>query len=229
MININRTDSSIYKRRKIMPRRKEPELININQKRIAEVAEKLFYEYGIENTKIDDIAREANMSKSTLYVYFRSKEDIGNYISLEGMTYLYENAKQILSNNKDDSYLAFMSMSNFLVSFKERYPISFQLIIEEICIDENVMQEKPYLREIYEVGEKINQLFFEYFKNVLNNENEIEMKILTFSLWGSIYGIIELADNKKQYIQKSMNKSKEQFLQQSFTRLYKLIEMRSKI
>lgn len=212
-----------------MPRKKQPKLIDINQKRIAEVAEKLFYKYGIENTKIDDIAQEANMSKSTLYVYFRSKEDIGNYISLEAMTYLYENINQIINSNKEDSYLAFMSIANFLVSFKEKYPISFQLIIEEICIDENIMQEKPFLKEIYEVGEKINQLFYEYFRSVLENVNEIEVKSLIFFLWGSIYGIIELADNKKQYIQKSMNKSKEQFLQQSFNGLYKSIEMRCKL
>lgn len=212
-----------------MPRKKQPKLIDINQKRIAEVAEKLFYKYGMDNTKIDDIAQEANMSKSTLYVYFRSKEDIGNYISLEAMTYLYENINQIISSNKEDSYLAFMSIADFLVSFKEKYPISFQLIIEEICIDENIMQEKPFLKEIYEVGEQINQLFYEYFKSVLENVNEIEVKSLIFFLWGSIYGIIELADNKKQYIQKSMNKSKEQFLQQSFNGLYKSIEMRCKL
>jgi AcrR family transcriptional regulator len=209
-----------------MSRKKEPKLIDINQKRIAEVAKELFHKYGIENTKIDDIAREANMSKSTLYVYFRSKEDIGNYISLEAMTYLYENINQIISSSKEDPYLVFMSICNFLCSFKEKFPISFQLIIEEICIDETIMLQKPFLKEIYEVGEQINQLFYEYFKKVLDNENEIELKSLIFTLWGSIYGIIELADNKKQYIQKSMNKSKEQFLQQSFSGLYKLLIIR---
>lgn len=198
-------------------------LIDKNQKRIAEVAKKLFYKKGIDHTKIDDIAQEANMSKSTLYVYFRSKEDIVNYISLEAMTYLHEHIDQIINQESKDLYHVFMAICKLLVSFKSEYPISFKFLIEEICIDENIMKEKPFLEEIYDVGEQINTLFYEYFKNELELENENALKSLIFTLWGSIYGIIELADNKKQYIQKSMNQSKEQFLEQSFFQLYQVV------
>lgn len=44
-----------------------------------------------------------------------------------------------------------------------------------------------------------------------------------FALWGSIYGLIVLADNKEQYIEHDMKCSKEEFLQQGFERLYQSI------
>ncbi len=43
---------------------------------IIEIAKDLFFEKGYENTSIDEIAKSAGMSKSTLYTYFLSKEEI---------------------------------------------------------------------------------------------------------------------------------------------------------
>ena len=40
------------------------------------VAEKLFCEYGFENTTMTQIASEAGMSKKTLYVYFTDKKEL---------------------------------------------------------------------------------------------------------------------------------------------------------
>ena len=50
----------------------------------------------------------------------------------------------------------------------------------------------------------------------------------TFSLWGSIYGVIALAENKEKYIKKRMKLSKKEFLERSFASLYKVIENREK-
>ena len=73
-----------------MARKKEPELVETNRNRIIKAAKDLFEANGIEKVKIDDVAKIADMSKSTLYVYFKSKEEIVNYISLEAMIYFYK-------------------------------------------------------------------------------------------------------------------------------------------
>ncbi len=44
------------------------------RKTIMKAARKLFYSKGLDNTTMDEIAEEAELSKGTLYLYFQSKE-----------------------------------------------------------------------------------------------------------------------------------------------------------
>lgn len=52
---------------------------------IIDAAEKLFFDKGYENTTMDDIVRMAEFSKSTLYTYFESKEEIFLLVHLKGL------------------------------------------------------------------------------------------------------------------------------------------------
>jgi Transcriptional regulator len=52
---------------------------------IVDAAEKLFLIKGYLETTMDDVAREAELSKGTLYLYFTSKEDLYHAIVLRGM------------------------------------------------------------------------------------------------------------------------------------------------
>ena len=55
---------------------KKQALTEFHRGSILAAAERLFTEKGTEKTTMDDIAREAEYSKATLYVYFQSKEEI---------------------------------------------------------------------------------------------------------------------------------------------------------
>lgn len=43
---------------------------------IIQAAEKVFFSKGFEKSTMDDIAERAELSKGTLYLYFKSKEDL---------------------------------------------------------------------------------------------------------------------------------------------------------
>ncbi len=51
-------------------------LMNEKQERILEAAEKLFARYGHRKTSIDEIAQQAGLGKGTIYLYFRSKDEL---------------------------------------------------------------------------------------------------------------------------------------------------------
>lgn len=209
-----------------MGRKKEPQRLYINQKRIITVAKELFTRQGIENTKIDDVAKKAGMSKSTLYVYFRSKEEIVNYISLEAMNYLYFNMKELLLQQSNDDKAKFMEICNFFVDWKKQYPLSFQLLVEEIPVDTKLFDNKKYIKDIFDTGEKLNEVVFSYIKdNMMKDKSltSLELKEITMFLWATIYGIILLADNKEKYIMKAMGITKKQYLDDCFCKLYKTV------
>ena len=52
-------------------RQKKQKLIEYNKINIVEAARILFQKNGIVQTTVDDIAREADCSKATIYVYFK--------------------------------------------------------------------------------------------------------------------------------------------------------------
>ena len=64
------------------------------ENKIIEAAEKVFALYGYKNARMEEVAKEANITKVTLYAYFRSKENL--YMAI---TY---NALNQLANKCDD-------------------------------------------------------------------------------------------------------------------------------
>ncbi len=46
------------------------------KERVLKIAEQMFARFGIKKTTMDEIAREARMGKSTIYYYFKNKEEI---------------------------------------------------------------------------------------------------------------------------------------------------------
>lgn len=62
---------------------------------LIDAAERLFSQKGFDGTSIDDVAKEAGLTKRTLYQYFTSKEDLFFAVTLKGgrqLTADYEEA-----------------------------------------------------------------------------------------------------------------------------------------
>lgn len=55
---------------------------------IIDVAERLFFSRGYENVTMDDIARETELARGTLYLYFKNKDDIYIAIAIRGLKIL---------------------------------------------------------------------------------------------------------------------------------------------
>ena len=211
-----------------MARKKEPQLEQLNRERIARIACKLFEKRGIENTTMNDIAKAADMSKSTLYVYFKNKEEVKNFLSLEAMNYLYAQLASVTNPKPIEVRVCFMSICQALVDFKKKYPLDFELVTEEICVEEDVLQKDILLASIYKTGEEINKLMISSFSEDLIYTDHNELFATIFALWGSIYGIIKLADNKEKYLNKMTGIKKEDFMRNSFESLFQSIRWKEK-
>ncbi|MBC8263392.1 MAG: TetR/AcrR family transcriptional regulator [Anaerolineales bacterium] len=58
------------------------------QQEILEAAKEVFFEKGIHQATVDDVAAQAEISKGTVYLYFQSKESILAHLLLEGLSIL---------------------------------------------------------------------------------------------------------------------------------------------
>ncbi len=63
------------------------------QQEILEAAREVFFEKGIHQATVDDVAAQAEISKGTVYLYFQSKESILAHLLLEGLSILLSQLK----------------------------------------------------------------------------------------------------------------------------------------
>jgi len=77
---------------------KKERLSEFNRSNILSTAKELFFEKGIAQTTMDEIAKKANYSKSTIYVYFKSKDEIFDCIVLEYFILLKDGIENALNS-----------------------------------------------------------------------------------------------------------------------------------
>jgi len=72
-------------------------------KEISTSAKKLFQQYGLHKTTMEDIAKSAGKGKSTLYYYFKSKDEIFDRVIEEEMTDLFNSVKAAVDKEEQTS------------------------------------------------------------------------------------------------------------------------------
>jgi len=80
-----------------MPRKKDDE----KRKIILNSATKVFAKKGFANTKIQDVAEEAGVAHGTIYLYFKSKEELFTSIFHESLAELIEYTKSEIEKEKN--------------------------------------------------------------------------------------------------------------------------------
>ncbi|ACX65577.1 TetR/AcrR family transcriptional regulator [Paenibacillus sp. FSL H8-0457] len=109
-------------------------------------------EAGIENVTVDEIARHANVGKTTIFKYFGSKENLIHEVFKYFLTQMGENARKIMAENKpfEETIIA---MSQIKIHFLEKINKQFYFDLMDYFTkkDDNglslMMQE--YVNESY--------------------------------------------------------------------------------
>jgi AcrR family transcriptional regulator len=72
------------------------------REKIVQSAVDCFSKYGFDRTRMDDIAQTANMSKGTVYLYFKSKEDLFYAICENNLKVLKEQLSHLFVTTKEN-------------------------------------------------------------------------------------------------------------------------------
>jgi AcrR family transcriptional regulator len=100
---------------------------NIKNK-IIESAISTFSKYGYDKSRMDDIAKTAKLSKGTLYLYFKNKEELFNAISERNTNELKNQLSKLFQNSDND---LITSIQNFYEDINDQgYRMFFEIISE---------------------------------------------------------------------------------------------------
>lgn len=208
-----------------MGSKKREALVQFNRDNIITAAKKLFEKKGIAATTVDDIAKEADYSKSTLYAYFRSKEEILNTILYEQMCMLKELLEECI-NNFTDFTSCYLSICNELVKYQEKYPVYYEVMLGEIRITQKDMEERNILYNIYETGEKINDIVEALLQKGIESNfirDDIELVPTVLYLWSGISETIRFANRKQEYLKMRLDMQIMDYTEYGFKMLLKSI------
>ena len=149
------------------------------KKQIIKKAIELFYKNGFANTSIRDIVREVGITNSTVYLYFKSKEELLYTIIYEIGETLLNELNQAISNNNDP-----------LSALKE-------MIYRQVClIKSRRMEIKIYLEEQYQLNEEYKEkalkqhrkIYDLYYNTIVNLKKkgllrDVDPTVATFSIF----------------------------------------------
>jgi TetR/AcrR family transcriptional regulator len=112
---------------------------------IIDAAERLFFSRSYEDVSMDDIAREVELNKATLYLYFKNKETLYATIVLRGIRILSEKYQEC-REQQAPGMVKVALMGQAYYQFSQEYPDYLRLI--HFYGSERFSRENPYTAEI---------------------------------------------------------------------------------
>ena len=197
-----------------MPKKRLIELYNYT---VTTESEKLFEEKGFEATSMDDIAGKLEISKSTLYVYFKSKQLIWDHIVCKYMEQLLEDAKKAAEGRGSFEKRYYQLCFDIADKF-EKHPMFYKATLSKISMD---MEQEIY-KKIYEIGEKTNEAIADFIRSGIEEgvvRKDIDIYPAVIMMWSSISGIISMANDKEEYLKVRFNMTKKDYLKKAFKML----------
>jgi AcrR family transcriptional regulator len=86
---------------------------------IISAAEQVFAERGISNSTMDEIAERAELGKSTLYLYYKTKEDLVMAVIIRGQQILFEKFDELMRTGKSTMVLLASLAGAYYEFFRE--------------------------------------------------------------------------------------------------------------
>ena len=127
------------------------------KEKIVQAAITTFSKYGYDKTRMDDIAKSANLGKGTLYLYFKSKEELFYAISENSIKELKEQLSKLFSKKEDLVHDAEKFYDQYRNLIHDSEKVSFEMIAES--------SRNPKLRKaLYEQRIKVYDIVIDYLR-----------------------------------------------------------------
>lgn len=187
---------------------------------VLNAAKKVFLKKGYANTTIEEVAKTAGVSKGSIYLYFKNKDDLYLSLMIPVLARINQSLKKLqkkVSNKKCQNY------RDLVVSFYKHYKHIYKHDAEGIRVIQ-AFQMGDYISQLSETNrEALNKYTRNNFKivrnifsmamdlNLISKANPI---ILSDWFWSTFIGVVQLEESKLRGTKKDhvLNTLEEVFL-----------------
>lgn len=157
------------------------------KEKIVESALITFSKYGYDRTRMDDIAEATKVSKGTLYLYFRSKEELFYAISERNISRLKEQLSTLMATRKEELV---PNAERFYENFHNEAGQDFEKVFFEIIAES--LRNPKLRRMLYEQRLKIIDIITEYLNLQVERElftKDVDIKAISSGLVSLFNGL----------------------------------------
>jgi len=195
---------------------------------IVDAAERVFFGKDGQAATMDEVAREADFSKRTIYKYFSSKDLLMLAISLRGHRLLngmlVETARQLDARSGLDKLEAY---GRTYLEFRNRYPEYFTIMLGYQTVVASMTGTEEIARQCYEEGEKPTVMIEAAIKEGVADcslRKDLDPAEAALILWADIVGLILILDRKADYLSGYRNITINSLIDSAFVYLRRSIE-----
>ncbi len=166
-------------------------------------AEEIFFSKGIESATMDEIAEKAELSKGTLYLYFRNKEELYIAVVLRSLRILRSLIEEETAGHERgiDRVLA---IGKAYVRFFREHPDYFNAMLYYESKEIDDQDESPYTIECYNEGDRTLNVLIEALRKGIEDKSiraDIDPFKTAFILWGQITGLLQIVSIKRKILE----------------------------
>jgi AcrR family transcriptional regulator len=170
---------------------------------LIDAAERIFFAKGFENATMEMVAEEAEYSKATLYLYFKSKEDLYLAIIERGNTILRQMFTEVL-NSKQAGFDKIRSIGEAYCAFAKKYPAYFNAMLYfETADSDRLLKESPFAQACFEQSHQIFEIVIEVLEQGLRDRTirkDIDPNMVAILLWAQTTGVLQIAQKRPEHL-----------------------------
>ena len=183
-----------------IPERKEREKEH-RREEIIDAAQRVFFQKGLTVATMDEIAEAAELSKGTLYLYYKSKEDLYLAVMLRGMDILYEMFIAVLSESRT-TIEAIANLGEAYYDFFRQHRNYYRMLhfFENPQFHKQVSEEM--LQSCAGHNQKVWLVAIDVIKRGIDEgviRHDIDPKEAAVILWASSNGLMRQMDREDNY------------------------------
>ncbi len=155
---------------------------------ILDVAKEVIAERGFSQTRMDDIAQRANIAKGTLYLYFKSKEDLFTKLVESEYDKVLKGLDTIF--NKDDDVIT--KIDAFVEGFL-KYMENNRGFFTSIMFEAPSIKKKDIKERVFEKNRLINEKLKDVIRTGIDEgiiRNDIEITVILSAIFGLVSRVV---------------------------------------
>jgi AcrR family transcriptional regulator len=165
---------------------------------ILDAAETVLTEKGRDEMTMADIADEARLSRSLLYVYFEDMDDIVLGVTRRGFRSMRKRFEAAVAEH-DNGFRQIRGIGDAYVAFAQEEPTLFDLVAQFESRAADPEDATDRMRKCLAEADRALGAMAEAIRNGIDDgtiRDDLDPRQTAVTLWGSTHGLIQLAANK---------------------------------